>query len=536
MMRLKTLGFMGLLVGLPAAGCYGITPSGDIDEEPALDLGEAILPLGPAIGASRAGDDFSQALAAGDFDGDGHDDLAVGAPGDGWPRRSGLVYLFKGTGSGLVPWRVLSQDTRPVDRAGNLGAPLDSNEGSDQFGATLAVGDFDGDSRDDLAVGAPGDGAGNESATAGAVYLFHGFPRRTGDARFGLQPWQVVTQAKTGFGASEAGDAFGFSLAVGDFNHDSKDDLAIGAPGETPPGMAKCGIVFVARGTSTGLAEMNTLMEHPFLYPKAGDQFGYALAAGDFDGDADDDLAIGIPGRDLDDDEDVGEVHLYRSVDGSLNNFWSIVEPSALGPRLPLARFGEALAEGPLNHRASHDLAVEAPNTWSGVVYLFKGRTNNFPAPWQLLTQDTGNAEVAERSDRFGANLTIAQVQGDASAELMVGVPGEGLAGLARVGTAHIYQRDGNVMEYLATPGGFGLVNTRDFGTFGASMAVGDFDAAHGNDLVIGSPDHTIWFEGSHYEKAGAAVLYDLQEGAPFGLWTTARQLLSQEMTGTLEP
>ena len=96
-------------------------------------------------------------------------------------------------------------------------------------------------------------------------------------------------------GASpEDGDRFGFSLAVGDFDCDNADDLAIGAPFEDYGNVTDAGVVSVRyfTGANTGW-----------------ETFWMALAVGDMDNDGDLDLLIGMPGREVAGSEAAGETH-----------------------------------------------------------------------------------------------------------------------------------------------------------------------------------------------------------------------------------
>jgi len=120
---------------------------------------------------------------------------------------------------------------------------LGMNEADDRFGSVVASGDFDGDGLADLAVGAPGESPGNDPKS-GWVFLYRG-------TEYGLAPWGGFGQA--GFGSNEADDRFGSALAVGDFNGDGRDDLAVGAPGEAPGSDPKSGWVFVFRGSASGM-------------------------------------------------------------------------------------------------------------------------------------------------------------------------------------------------------------------------------------------------------------------------------------------
>lgn len=110
---------------------------------------------------------FVSSLAAGDFDGDGADDLAIGVQGSGdlGGSSSGNVFVIYGNPSGLDLGRL--QRLRQ-----GLDGINDSAEISDGFGSALASGDFNGDGVDDLAIGVPGEKVGSE--TRGGVHLIFG--------------------------------------------------------------------------------------------------------------------------------------------------------------------------------------------------------------------------------------------------------------------------------------------------------------------------------------------------------------------------
>ena len=118
-----------------------------------------------------------------------------------------------------------------------------ASEPGDEFGASLAVGDFDGDGRDDLAIGAPLDDISGVDS-AGHVVILYGQPvlGLTAEGALGL------TRGTTGMvGPLGAFDTFGAALVTGDFNQDGFSDLVVGSPNDSP------GAFDVIYGSPSGL-------------------------------------------------------------------------------------------------------------------------------------------------------------------------------------------------------------------------------------------------------------------------------------------
>jgi FG-GAP repeat len=275
-------------------------------------------------GTADVSDRFGAALAVGDFNGDGYDDLAVGVPQEDY---HGAVQIIFGGPSGLTSAGNLLWDETYIHGV--------SEEG-DQFGATLAAGDFDGDGRDDLAIGVPYEdfGPGGSEYDCGQVYVLFG--ATGGFDRTRTQPW--AENNIYSFGTSEYDDRFGFALAVGDFDRDGYDDLAIGHPWEDLIG-PDMGAVTILMGSANRLTNTRDLFLEagrngvPGAPPQSLRFFGYALAAGDFDGDGHDDLGIGVPGDDMPGILDVGgEIALYGSLfsdgfESGDHGFWTTSVP-----------------------------------------------------------------------------------------------------------------------------------------------------------------------------------------------------------------
>jgi hypothetical protein len=232
-------------------------------------------------------------MAAGDFNNDGAADLALGEPLRNF--EAGAVTLLRGSLDGLLLERpqVLDQNTPGVP---------DSAESGDRFGYALATGDFNGDGRDDLAVGVPGeDMLSNTAVDAGAVHVFFGSALDN----------QLVGEGGMFFGqgtlpgvAIEANDAMGRALAAGKFNDGRWEDLAIGVPGEDIGDIGGAGMVTVMYGSPSGPSF--TVVQHWHQNVAGvpdeaewGDEFGRALTALNFGRGDNDDLAIGVPFENL---------------------------------------------------------------------------------------------------------------------------------------------------------------------------------------------------------------------------------------------
>jgi hypothetical protein len=413
-------------------------------------------------------DYYGAAIAMGDFNGDGYDDLAVGIPGtevDGLVS-AGAVQVRLGSADGLRSDIAFLQELN----ATNVSLPAGTAQANAEFGASLAVGDFDGNGYDDLAIGIPR--ANVDGVTyAGAVRIVYGYSFGLGTSSAS----ELITQNTTGFGFSTAefDDRFGFALAVGDFNGDGVDDLAVGTPYEdNDGGFGDAGAVQIFHGqagendSTSGLiafGSVNNAQEWRSGLPnvhgahEANDRFGWSLAVGDFDGDGYDDIAVGIPYETH--GEGGGALTnggAMNVIMGSANGLEATAEKPArlwhqdvtgmAGAVASLDAFGWALSAADFNNDGYTDLAIGVPldqpaATNTGAVQIMFGSAAGLSATGNGRLYDNANPEAP---DYFGWALTTADFNGDGYADVAVGsvvdVP-TGVAG-SNIGSVFTFYSD----------------------------------------------------------------------------------------------
>lgn len=261
-------------------GAAGLSRAGALDALPSLS--------GPGVGQGP-----TVAIPAGDLNGDGLGDLAVGVPGDdgGAGHESGAVYLVLDVAS-LTPFTPLTE----------VGVAL-RGETAQAYAASelAALGDSDGDGLDDLAIGAPEASIDGKPAV-GKVYVLAGANTPLSEGGLGELPYV--------HGVEEWGRLGARVYAPGDVNNDGRADLAVGAPYPTPSGDIGVGYAALLLSPESGFAGTTrvnvsysaasggeTTADEVWLVFDSGTLFGRALGVlPDQNGDARPDWLIAAPG------------------------------------------------------------------------------------------------------------------------------------------------------------------------------------------------------------------------------------------------
>lgn len=462
-------------------------------------------------GTGQTYDNLGEAVAAGDFNCDGYDDLVAGVPDESGGGAINIVYGGTGSGAQLGA----TGNTQLV-----LGGFMAAASG-DGFGYSLAAGDFNGDGCADIAAGMPYKDVGSVM-DAGMVLVMYGHWR--GASQGGFQSWHQNSAGVPG--GPELFDYFGYSLAVGDFNGDSYGDLAIGVAGENDD----AGWVYVMHGQSSGLTTVASLF---FSQDSAGiageeepgDRFGESLVSGDFNNDGYDDLAVGSPSEEVNGALYAGVVHtLYGSagsLSGSGSQMWRQGAGGVLDDLGDRNFFGSSLAAGDFDNDGKDDLAIGVPGErWSsgpfppgddhcGAVNVLYGENTGLSAARDQIWHPDVAPIAVGCNGFFGNALVAADFNGDNRDDLAIGAP---YAYVNNVGTGFVQLLYGAISTGLTTSGTQGLhqnvgdvegVNEWD-NHFGWSLAAGDFNADGRADLVVGAPGEIV----SGVEAGGAQVFY----------------------------
>lgn len=398
---------------------------------------------------TQSGAQLGHAMATGDINRDGLADIAVGLPNfDTGTLDVGRVEVYYGIAGGF--------NTTPD-------IILNGNTLQARFGRAIAIGDFNGDSFGDIAVGAP-----VQTTNGGEVHIFHGGP-----GVFDTTVDRILSIA-------QVGAMYGEVVAnVGDLDGDGLVELGIGAPLADIGGATDSGVVYVYSGSSSGIGPLPRFEVQSVT---TQNRLGMSLVgAGDVNGDGFADLAFGERGTST---QNRGAVRVLfggspldgqpdQSINFSVNN----------------ANCAQALAPaGDVNGDGYSDLLVGCPDEdtavlSTGAVRVLRGSPTGLVGTAAFVGAGPASASLFGRAVAGGADL-----DGDGYADIVVGMPGRSQGANTGNGALRWYRGSANgIVAASATELSVPENNAR----FGSSVLLADLNGDGFAEIVSGAPGAT---------------------------------------------
>ena len=493
-------------------------------------------PNGFTLEGTNANDNTGMTVAMIDINGDGLDDMVVGAPNadPGGRVDAGAVYVTFGTRT------IYTAALSGSSLSGTNGFVIQGAVAGDHLGSALAVGDMNGDGIQDLAIGATG-----ASSSAGETDVVFG----------GLGTWpasMVVSSLAGSTGTNgtngirvlgtSANDLSGTSLAFGDVNNDNISDLIIGAPGRTTSVGAGY-VVFGSKNTWTPAATVN-------LASLAGatgtngtngiringttattERTGTAVTSCDINGDGIEDVIIGAPNATYASHTNTGRTYVMF---GKTSGWTSTFNVSAIAGTNGFSDTGtandqltgSALSCGDLNGDGIPDLAIGGPTTnttgtANGSVWVHYGHTGTWPTTVDLgsLRYNVDGYRLdGAPGDHAGTAVAIGpDLNGDGVQDLVIGAPQKTPAARPLAGGGYLWFGTNTGMvstNYLPTllngTNGVIINGAASNNAAGSSVAAGNLNGTAQGAVIIGAPNATVG------TNANAGRSYLLQGTTPW--------------------
>lgn len=502
-MRTQWTGWVGIVIGLSVGVASSAGRASATDFPPIVQLQD----LG-ANGLILDGIDFADesgcsVAGIGDINGDGIDDILIGARGADPSGKSsaGECYVIFGATSGLPT----TLDLAALD--GSNGFVLEGGAADDAAGNSVSGGgDIDGDGLADLIIGAPGASPGGRLVAGQAHVLFGS------DSGFPASVDLSTLDGTNGFAIHgiDSLDLCGSDVFLdADVNGDGLSDVMLSAPFASPGGNNQAGETYVVFGTAAGFP-------HSFELSSLDGTNGFVLngvveqdrsgrlGAADVNGDGVDDILIGATGSDPGGRSAAGASYV---VFGSTSAFPASIELASLDGTNGFTlngidegdSSGAVSGAGDVNGDGLEDILIGAlggdhdDGDRAGEAYVVFGSTSAFPVTLELSELDGTNGFVAYATQDDGAagisTSAAGDVNGDGLGDILIAA---GVAGRAYLVFGSLAFPASLDLSALDGTNGYRFQGIESDDSSGVQVSsAGDFNGDGTLDVLLGGPEST---------------------------------------------